>query len=158
MAYYLGIDGGGTKTRCILADETSVLAKAMTGGCSVIRLGEQEARQSLHSGIRQVCTAAEITPDRISAICIGATGAARPEIAAKIRGILAELVPRIASSGIEVVGDSVIALEAAFGADPGIITIAGTGSIVYGRDAAGRSARAGGWGFAISDEGSGHWI
>jgi N-acetylglucosamine kinase-like BadF-type ATPase len=51
-----------------------------------------------------------------------------------------------------------IALEAAFGAGPGVIAIAGTGSIVYGRDAVGRTARAGGWGFAISDEGSGHWI
>ena len=56
------------------------------------------------------------------------------------------------------VGDSEIALEAAFGAGPGVIAIAGTGSIVYGRDAAGRTVRAGGWGFAISDEGSGHWI
>jgi N-acetylglucosamine kinase-like BadF-type ATPase len=51
-----------------------------------------------------------------------------------------------------------IALEAAFGAGPGVIAIAGTGSIAYGRDANGHTARAGGWGFAISDEGSGHWI
>src|SRR5580700_10822442 len=80
MAYYLGIDGGGTKTRCILADETAVLAKAMTGGCSVIRLGEQKAREALHAVIRQVCAAAGISPDGISATCIGATGAARPEI------------------------------------------------------------------------------
>jgi glucosamine kinase len=157
MAYYLGIDGGGTKTRCVLADETTVLAKAMTGGCSVIRHGEQQAREALHTAIRQVCAAAKISPDRISAICIGATGAARPEIAAKIHSILAELVPET-STRIEVVGDTVIALEAAFGAGPGVIAIAGTGSIVYGRNAAGETARAGGWGFAISDEGSGHWI
>jgi N-acetylglucosamine kinase-like BadF-type ATPase len=51
-----------------------------------------------------------------------------------------------------------IALEAAFGAGSGVIAIAGTGSIAYGRDANGHTARAGGWGFAISDEGSGHWI
>jgi N-acetylglucosamine kinase-like BadF-type ATPase len=51
-----------------------------------------------------------------------------------------------------------IALQAAFGAAPGVIAIAGTGSIAYGRDAQGRTARAGGWGFAISDEGSAHWI
>jgi glucosamine kinase len=158
MAYYLGIDGGGTKTRCVLADETTVLAKAMTGGCSVIRLGEQQAREALHTAIRQVCAAARISPDQIRAICIGATGAARPEIAAKIRNILAELIPEISLTNIEVIGDNVIALEAAFGAGPGVIAIAGTGSIVYGRDAAGHTARAGGWGFAVSDEGSGHWI
>jgi N-acetylglucosamine kinase-like BadF-type ATPase len=158
MAYYLGIDGGGTKTRCLLADEASVLANAMTGGCSVIRLGEQPAREALHGAIRQVCEAAGISPDRIAAICIGATGAARPEIAAKVRSIIAELISDTARTKIEVVGDTVIALEAAFGAGPGVVAIAGTGSIVYGRNAAGKTARAGGWGFAISDEGSGHWI
>jgi glucosamine kinase len=158
MAYYLGIDGGGTKTRCVLGDETTVLATAMTGGCSVIRHGGQQAREALHTAIRQVCVTAKISPDRISAICIGVTGAARPEIAAKIRGILNELIPEGNSTRVEVVGDNVIALEAAFGAGPGVIAIAGTGSIVYGRDAAGHTARAGGWGFAISDEGSGHWI
>jgi N-acetylglucosamine kinase-like BadF-type ATPase len=157
MAYYLGIDGGGTKTRCVLADETTVLAKAMTGGCSVIRHGEQQAREALHTAIHQVCAAAKISPDRVSAVCIGATGAARPEIAAKIRSILAELTSETFTR-IEVVGDTVIALEAAFGAAPGVIAIAGTGSIVYGRNAGGQTARAGGWGFAVSDEGSGHWI
>jgi glucosamine kinase len=158
MAYYLGIDGGGTKTRCLLADETAVLAKAMSGGSNIIRLGETQAREALHTAVRQACAAAKISPDQIRAISIGVAGASVPEIAAKIRGILTELTPQISLANIEVVGDNVIALEAAFGAGPGVIAIAGTGSMVYGRDAAGRTARAGGWGFAISDEGSGHWI
>jgi len=158
MAYYLGIDGGGTKTRCALADETTVVSHAMSGGSNVVRLGEQEARQSLHTAIRQVCTTAKIAPSQIGAICIGAAGAARPEITAKVVSIFRELISEIPLEKIEVVGDSVIALEAAFGTGPGVIAIAGTGSIVYGRDANGRTARAGGWGFAISDEGSGHWI
>ena len=160
MAYYLGIDGGGTKTRCLLADETNVLAKEMatSGGSNIVRLGEQPARQALHAAIRQACASAKITPNQIRAVCIGAAGAARPEITAKVRSILRELVPEIPDEKIEVVGDSAIALEAAFGAGPGVIAIAGTGSIVYGRNANGDTARAGGWGFAISDEGSGHWI
>ncbi len=158
MPYYLGIDGGGTKTHCILADEITVLAKSTTGGSNLVRLGENQARESLHAAIRQVCATAKVSPDQIHAICIGAAGAARPEIEAKIRGILAELVTGTSPTRIEVVGDSVIALEAAFGAGPGVIAIAGTGSIVYGRDNAGRIARAGGWGFRVSDEGSGHWI
>jgi len=166
MPYYLGIDGGGTKTRCLLADETTVLAKAMTGGSNIVRLGEMQAREALHTAIRQACATARISPDQIRAVCIGAAGAARPEIAAKIRSILAELIPELipeinpesAGTNIEVFGDTEIALEAAFGAGPGVIAIAGTGSIAYGRDAAGRTARAGGWGFAVSDEGSGHWI
>lgn len=158
MAYYLGIDGGGTKTRCVLGDETAVLAKAMTGGCNIVRLGETQAREALHSAIRQACTAAEISPDQIHAVCVGAAGAARHEVAVKIRNIIASVISAKRPRRIEVVGDSVIALESAFGEGFGVIAIAGTGSIVYGRDANGRTARAGGWGFAVSDEGSGHWI
>src|SRR5208282_5077935 len=140
MAYYLGIDGGGTKTRCVLADERTVLAKSMSGGSNIVRLGETQAREALSTALRQVCAAAKISPDQVRAICVGAAGAARPEIAEKIRNILAELVREIAPARIEVVGDAVIALEAAFGAGPGVI------------------ASAGGWGFAVSDEGSGYWI
>lgn len=157
MAYYLGIDGGGTKTRCVLADETTVLATSMSGGSNIVRLGETHARDALHTSIRQVCSNAKIAPDRIHAVCIGAAGAARPEIAAKLRNILAEVIPS-SCVNIEVIGDVEIAHEAAFGGGPGIIAVAGTGSIVYGRNASGDTARAGGWGFAISDEGSGHWI
>ncbi len=152
--FYLGIDGGGTKTRCVLGDEKSELSTAMVGGSNMIRLGEAQARESIHAVVRQACVAANISPDQIRRVCIGAAGAARPEIAANLRAILAEVTP----AEIEVVGDMVIALEAAFDTGPGVIAIAGTGSIVWGRDAAGRTARAGGWGFAISDEGSGHWI
>ena len=162
MAYYLGIDGGGTKTRCVLGDEMTVLATAMSGGSNIVRLGETQAREALHTAVRQVCATANISPAQISAVCIGAAGADRPEIVAKIRAILAELIsetaPATALPKIEVVGDMTIALEAACGAGPGVIAIAGTGSIAYGRDATGHTARAGGWGFAVSDEGSGHWI
>ncbi len=158
MTYYLGIDGGGTKTRCLLGDETRPLATATSGGSNIVRLGETQAREALHTSIHQVCLTAGISPDQIRAISIGVAGASIPEVAAKICGILSELTPHISPADIEVVGDNVIALEAAFGAGPGVIAIAGTGSLVYGRDAAGRTARAGGWGFAISDEGSGHWI
>lgn len=154
MAFYLGIDGGGTKTRCVLGDEITALATAVAGGSNVVRAGEAQAREALHAAVREVCGAARIAPDQIRSICVGAAGAARPEVAGKIQRILAELSPAL----VEVVGDTVIALEAAFGAGPGVIAIAGTGSIVFGRDAEGHTARAGGWGFAISDEGSGHWI
>jgi len=145
-----------------------VLATAMSGGSNIVRLGEAQAKNVLRTVVSQVCATAKISPSMIRAICIGAAGAARPEIAAAIRNILAELASettpemlspvRKGETKIEVAGDSVIALEAAFGREPGVIAIAGTGSIVYGRDAAGKIARAGGWGFAISDEGSGHWI
>ncbi len=157
MPFFLGIDSGGTKTQCVLGDEHTIIARAMSGGSNIVRLGEPRARESLHSAIDHVCSAAKIASSQIYALCIGAAGAARPEIAAKVRRILADILAE-SSTRIEVVGDSDIALEAAFGAKPGLIVIAGTGSIAYGRSATGQIARAGGWGFAVSDEGSGHWI
>ncbi len=157
MAYYLGIDGGGTKTRCALGDEATVVATTISGGCNIIRLGEAKARESLHAAIRQACSLGRVSLDQIQGICVGAAGAARPEVAAKLRGLIAELRPEFAAS-TQVVGDAEIALQAAFGSGPGVIAIAGTGSIAYARDSSGFTARAGGWGFAISDEGSGHWI
>ena len=154
MAYYLGIDGGGTKTRCALGDEHRVVATTVTGACNVVRVGVASARHALHGAIRQVCQPAAIAPKDISNICIGAAGAAREEVANQIRDILGEVTP----ARVEVVGDTIIALEAAFGSGPGIIAISGTGSIIYGRNSRGETARAGGWGYAISDEGSAQWI
>jgi glucosamine kinase len=154
VPYYLGIDGGGSKTTCTVGDDTTILATATAGPSNVVRVGEAQARESLHLAIRQACAAAGITPAQVAQTCIGAAGAARPQIAGIVRRALAEIL----SPPIEVVGDLHIALEAAFDAGPGVIVNAGTGSFAYGRDAQGNTGRVGGWGFAISDEGSAHWI
>jgi N-acetylglucosamine kinase-like BadF-type ATPase len=154
VSYYLGIDGGGSKTACAVGDDSAILATATSGPSNIVRVGEAQARESLHQCVRQACAAAGIKPEQIAHTCIGAAGAARPEIASMVR----EAVTEILSSPIDVVGDIQIALEAAFDAGPGVIVIAGTGSIAYGRDQQGNTARAGGRGFAISDEGSAHWI
>ncbi len=154
MLYFLGIDGGGSKTTCVLGDEENIVAAAVSGPSNIVRVGETQARESLRLGIGEVCRQAGITPSQISAICAGMAGAAREEVRQQVAAILATLTP----AAIEIVGDMVIAYEAALGAEPGILVLAGTGSMAYGRDAAGRTARAGGWGYAISDEGSGHWI
>jgi glucosamine kinase len=159
VAIYLGIDGGGSKTSCMIGDETSVLGSGAGGPSNAVRVGEQQAREALTIAIRQACRVANIKPSQISSVCVGLAGAARPEISDLVRGIVAEVISgETKPAAIKVVGDMVIALEAAFGSGPGVIVIAGTGSIAYGRNAEGQTARAGGWGFAISDEGSGHWI
>jgi glucosamine kinase len=154
VAIFLGIDGGGTKTSCVIGDETSVLGSGTAAGSNVVRLGEAKAREALSAAIRQACVAANITPAQIERTCVGLAGAGRPEISQLVRRLLAELV----SGEIEVVGDMVIALQAAFGSGPGVMVIAGTGSMAYGRNASGNTLRAGGWGFSVFDEGSGHWI
>ena len=154
MAYYLGIDGGGSKTTCAVGDESSLLATVTVGPSNSTRVGETRAREALQQAIREACATAKIDPRQVQRACIGVAGAGREEVADAIRKIVAEIIP----GEMEVVGDIKIALAAAFGAGPGVIVIAGTGSIAYGRDAQGTTARAGGWGFAVSDEGSAHWI
>jgi N-acetylglucosamine kinase-like BadF-type ATPase len=154
VPYYLGIDGGGTKTTCAVGDEARLLATAVAGPSNIVRVGERQARESLEPAVRQACAGAGITPAQVARTCIGGSGAAHPELAAKIRHIFAAILP----TPVDVVGDMQIALEAAFDTGPGVVVIAGTGSIAYGRDQRGNTMRAGGWGFTISDEGSAHWI
>jgi len=154
VPYYIGIDGGGTKTTCAVGDEAQILTSATAGPSNIVRVGEAQARKSLQQAVQQACAASGITPSQVAGTCVGASGAAHPELAAIMRRVLAEILP----SPITVVGDMEIALEAAFGDGVGVIVIAGTGSIAYGRDKDGKTLRAGGWGFEIGDEGSAHWI
>jgi glucosamine kinase len=77
-----------------------------------------------------------------------------PAARARLEAVLARLLP---GTTIEVVHDARLVLAAA-GLDQGMALIAGTGSVAYGRDAAGREARAGGWGWQLGDDGSGAWI
>jgi glucosamine kinase len=151
---FLGIDGGGTKTRCILGDEKSVLGTGSGSGCNVLRVGEACAQDSLAGAIHEACVNAGVSPWQVTRTCAGISGAADDGIASIVQRFLIEIL----GGAIEVVGDMEVALEGAFGGDPGIIVIAGTGSIAYGRNERGDKARAGGWGRVASDEGSGHWI
>lgn len=148
------MDGGGTKTTCAVGDESRLLAEVTAGPSNVVRVGKQRARESLHDAVRRVCAVAAIAPAEIVCTCLGASGAGRPEIAAVLRTALAEILP----NQIEVIGDMETSLDAAFDTGPGAIVIAGTGSIAYGRNLQSMTTRAGGWGFAIGDEGSAHWI
>jgi N-acetylglucosamine kinase-like BadF-type ATPase len=154
VGIFLGIDGGGSKTCCLVGDETSVLGRGAAAGSNVVRVGEDTARRALHEAIHQACESAKVNPSQIRRACVGLAGAARPEVRNAVHRIIAQIIP----GDIEITGDMEIALEAAFGDDSGVIVIAGTGSIAYGRNSQGQTARAGGWGFAISDEGSGYWI
>jgi glucosamine kinase len=151
---FLGIDGGGTRTTCALGDETSVLATATAGPSNIVRVGEERARTSLQQVIREVCAVTGITPAQVEGTCVGIAGAGRAEVVDIVRRVLSEVL----TSPIQIATDMEISLHAAFGDGPGVIANAGTGSFAFGRDRAGRTTRAGGWGFAISDEGSGHWI
>jgi len=154
VAFFLGIDGGGSKTRCIIGDENSLLGSGNSSGCNVLRVGEACAQSSLQAAIHGACVQAGVSPRDIVRTCAGVAGGGRREISSILQGLLAGMV----GGEIEIIGDVEIAFEAAFGSGPGVIVISGTGSMAYGKNARGGTARAGGWGHAISDEGSGHWI
>ncbi len=154
MAFFLGIDGGGTKTRCLLGNENFVIGTGTSSSCKVQRVGEACAHDALAAAIHEACVQAGISPLQITRSCAGITGAGRLEIANVMRDLLLSIV----GGEIEIIGDVEVGFEDAFGAGPGVLVIAGTGSIAYGRNTAGETARAGGWGHAISDEGSGYWI
>ena len=150
--HVLGIDAGGTKTVCLLADDRGVVLSESRGpGANLQAAGELGVEKVLH----QVMESAVGDRERPSAICLGIAGVDREDDARVVRSIMRRISP---GARVLVVNDALIALVAGAGEAPGIVVMSGTGSIAYGRNGNGMAARAGGWGHIIGDEGSGHWI
>jgi N-acetylglucosamine kinase-like BadF-type ATPase len=152
MRFVLGFDGGGTKTDCVLMDEAgAVLARSMAGPSNPLRVGFGAALASIREAARQAIAHAKLPADsKAAAVCAGLAGAGPPESAEKIRALLAA---EFAEAKVEVCTDLHLAL-AATGDGPAIVLLAGTGSFAVGRNLAGETARAGGYGSQIGDEGS----
>src|SRR5260370_33486960 len=121
--------GGGRKTTCAVASESSLLATVTAGPSNITRVGEASAREALHQAIRDACKAAALAPGQIGRACIGIAGAGRHDVMETIRKIAAELIP----GEIEVAGDMQIAMAPAFGAAPGTIITPATGSMADDR-------------------------
>lgn len=151
--HVLGIDVGGTKTVCLLANEDgTVLAEARDAGANLQGVGELALEKVLHRVMEAALGGQRVTP---SAICLGIAGVDRAEDQAVVQGIMDRIGYR---ATILIVNDALVALQAGIGDVPGIVIVSGTGSIAYGRNARGEAARAGGWGYVLGDEGSGYWI
>jgi N-acetylglucosamine kinase-like BadF-type ATPase len=151
--FVLGIDAGGTKTVCLLADaQGHILRSARGPGANLATLGELEVEKVLHEVMEEAMVGQSGRP---AVICLGIAGVDRTEDAAIIRSIMRRIGNK---APVLVVNDALIALQAGAGDGPGIVLIAGTGSICYGRNEEGHAARAGGWGYILADEGSGWWI
>jgi N-acetylglucosamine kinase-like BadF-type ATPase len=155
MALVLGIDGGGSKSTAAISDGLSVLSTHTAGGSNLNWASKEDVRFALSEAVRGALFAAGVGAPMIGSVCAGLAGASSPEHARLISEVLAELLPH---SAIQVVGDNVIALESAFPGAAGMVCIAGSGSVAFGRNERGEYARAGGWGGLVSDEGSGFWI
>ena len=151
--HVLGIDAGGTKSVCLLADDRGEIVSMTRGpGANLHAAGELGVEKVLHELMETAIGDRDVTP---TAVCVGIAGVDREDEAQTVRAIMRRIGHK---SHVLVVNDALIALVAGAGDAPGIVVIAGTGSIAYGRNAAGEAARAGGWGHLIGDEGSGYWI
>jgi N-acetylglucosamine kinase-like BadF-type ATPase len=152
MNYYLGFDGGGTKTDCALMDSAGgVLGEGTSGPSNPLRVGYEAAFAALNSATEKTLRAAKLEKNSIRAVCAALAGAGRPGVADEVKKFLSATFP---GAFAHVASDFEAALEAAAGAGAGVVLIAGTGSAAFGRNAAGELARAGGYGPAIGDEGS----
>jgi N-acetylglucosamine kinase-like BadF-type ATPase len=152
MNMVLGIDGGGTRTRASIVAGERVLAHAESGSIKRLRVGAEVAEANLRLLLKDLYAQAGVTAVR-AASC-GVASATMPGVAEWIEAVFRDF--NVERS--EVVGDEVIALDAAFRGGPGILQIAGTGSNTIGRAPDGSRESAGGWSSRLGDEGSGYWI
>jgi N-acetylglucosamine kinase-like BadF-type ATPase len=152
MIAVLGIDGGGTRTRASIVAGGQVLAYAENGSIKRLRVGAVAAEANLRALLEEIYAQAGVKGVR--AASAGVASASMPGVAEWITAVFHDFgVERS-----EVVGDEVIALDAAFRGGPGILQIAGTGSNTIGRAPDGSRECAGGWSSRLGDRGSGYWI
>jgi N-acetylglucosamine kinase-like BadF-type ATPase len=154
MSHFLAIDAGGTKTQCMLADESRILARATNGTVKMSRVGEVQASARLQAMLAEVEAAAGVSLGQITRTCFGLAGISSPAVRAWANRVLSNSV----AGEVILCGDEEIALDAAFTGGPGILVVAGTGSNAIGRTFTGETYGAGGWGPVLGDEGSGTWI
>jgi len=151
----IGVDAGGTRTTAVIADASGAILARAESGPGAIRPGlAGAAGAAIYTAARDALQRARLRPPA-STLVVGASGAgqeiARVELAAVLEGC--GLAGRLT-----IVTDAEIALVAAFGRQPGIVLIAGTGSIALARLADGEVVRAGGLGPVLGDRGSGYSI
>jgi N-acetylglucosamine kinase-like BadF-type ATPase len=148
----LGVDGGGTRTRASILAGEQVLAHGENGSIKRLRVGAEAAEANLRALLKDVYAQAGVTS--VCAASVGVASASMPGTPEWITAVLREF----GAERSEVMGDEVIALDAAFRGGPGILQIAGTGSNTIGRAPDGSRESAGGWSSRLGDEGSGYWI
>ena len=166
MGYVLGIDGGGTKTVCVLIDSAGeVCGRGEAGPSNYQTVGLDAAGQSIAIAIKRAVHP-EIGFSQIEAIGLGLAGVGRPEDQVVVHSMVQQLPYRkdnpieleLPPERVFVSHDCASALAGGTHDNVGVVTVAGTGSIAYGRNRAGVIKRVGGWGYLLGDEGSGYEI
>jgi N-acetylmuramic acid 6-phosphate etherase len=151
MRYVLGFDGGGSKTECVLInDARMVLARTRSGPSNPSRVGVPAALAVLEQAAATTLAEGSVERSELAGVCAGLAGTGDPRLSEQIYAALTDLFPQ---ARVTVCSDLDAALAAA-GERPAVVLIAGTGSAAMGMDAAGQTARAGGNGPLLGDEGS----
>ena len=153
----MGVDGGGTGVRVVLANaELVVLGQGEAGGVNPNVVTPDGAEANLRLAIHQAITTARLDPAKITNVCVGIAGTSSSDSSGDwLRRTLNDLVPQ---ARVIISADAEIALVGAHGAACGVIVMAGTGSVAYGINRQRQHARAGGYGYVLGDEGSGYWL
>ncbi len=150
----LGVDAGGTRTRAVVA-LGGLRGIGEAGPANWTTLGADRCVAAISEAVARALEAAAIETERLAAACVAVAGYYPPWHAVAARSALLSVLPGVP---LRLEPDLVAAWAGATGGRPGIVLVAGTGAVAYGRDAAGQAARAGGWGPRFGDEGSGYWI
>jgi N-acetylglucosamine kinase len=154
--FFLGLDGGGTKTKVTLIDgDAGEIARATSGPSNYHSVGQERAQASLQAAMNQVLNLAARSWQEVGAIGLGMAGVARPEDHRVVRALLARIAPAVHTA---ITHDAETALVGGIGQRYGVALIAGTGAIAFGINAHGETRRADGWGYLLGDGGSGYWI
>jgi N-acetylglucosamine kinase-like BadF-type ATPase len=156
----IGVDGGGTKTAAWLAplDDSSgqrIVGRGLAGPGNPRAVGFEAAQASVDAAIESAFLDAKLPRVSVAAVCLGLAGAGRPD---EQQQIVEWAARRKIAAKVRVCHDAEPILAAAAADNCGIALIAGTGSLAWGRNASGETARAGGWGYLLGDEGSGYAI
>lgn len=148
---FLGVDGGGTKTQSVIyASDGEKLSEDTTGPSNPLRIGLKPAAETILESATRACDRIGRTTGGIVSCVAGIAGVRREDLRQGMRRLIAEGLP---GANVVVVTDAEIAFLAATGGEPGLVVIAGTGSIVFGKNRKGKTATAGGWGPIAGDEG-----
>ncbi len=161
MKYLIGMDGGGTKTKCILTDiNLNPIYETIGGPSNFFVIGTEKVSETILNLVNDCISSQNISSSDIEAIVLGTTGGGRRNDAELLEKKIFEDAKQksISINKFRVESDARIALEGSFSGKAGSILIAGTGSIMFGKDEAGEIHRVGGFGRFIGDEGSGYRI
>ncbi|MEX3614999.1 N-acetylglucosamine kinase [Paenibacillus glucanolyticus] len=151
MNYYLGVDGGGSKTLAVVADETGRIAGRGISGCGNHQLGAALAERSIRQAVDEALAQAELERESITCASFGLAGADRE---ADFR-ILRPMIDGMGFKKHQIVCDTVIAMRAGTRQTDGVVLICGSGTNGYGVNAAGEEIQIGGFGYAFGDFGGG---